>query len=221
MTIKLFSEEIRVQNVDSSSHREPNQVSDRFVTIDLKHASLGKHQLIAFFLHGTRKLRPRTGDLAEVLEGLSLAPFEPLDAALIRYITLKMAFLLAITSLKKVGDQQALSVISSCLEFAILHPRPSYVPKVPSNVVFSIVLHAFHPPPHDSAEQRKLYLLSPVMPLTFMFKSPLLRERPSNCWCALGPLRRAAQLTNNPLVYGLYRQFPRLMKRVVCLHLFK
>lgn len=54
-----------------------------------------------------------------------------------------MAFLLAITSLKRVGDLQALSVPPSCLEFimggvkVLLHPRPGYVPKEPTNVVLS------------------------------------------------------------------------------------
>jgi len=86
-------------------------------------------------------------------------------------MSFKVAFLLAITSLKRVGDLQALSVAPSCLEFApfnvkaILHPRPGYVPKVPSNVARSIILQAFHSPPHVSDEQAKLNLLCPVRAL--------------------------------------------------------
>lgn len=47
-------------------------------------------------------------------------------------------FLLGITSLKRIGDLQALSISPSCLNFppglvkVILHPHPNYLPKVPS-----------------------------------------------------------------------------------------
>ncbi|XP_077096053.1 E3 ubiquitin-protein ligase TRIM65-like [Siphateles boraxobius] len=65
------------------------------------------------------------------------------------------------------GDLPALAVTPACLEFApggvkaILHPRPGYVPKVPSNMAQSAVLQAFHPPPHVSAEEERLHLLCP------------------------------------------------------------
>lgn len=48
--------------------------------------SLGKHHLVTRFLHGTLRMRPAAQvrilawDLAVVLEGLSLTPFEPLDS---------------------------------------------------------------------------------------------------------------------------------------------
>lgn len=83
-------------------------------------------------------------DLTVVLEGLSVAPFEPLESASEKFLTLKVVFLLAIV--KRVGDLQALSVSSSCLEFApggvktTLHPRPNYVPKMLSSVSHSVVL---------------------------------------------------------------------------------
>jgi len=106
-----------------------------------------------------------------VFKGLSLAPFEPLDEVYEKFMSFKVAILLAITSLNRVGDLQALSVASSSLKFApgrvkaILHPRPGYVPKVPSNVAWSIILHAFFPPPHVTDEQAKQYLLCPVWAL--------------------------------------------------------
>lgn len=46
-----------------------------------------------------------------------MAPFEPIESFSEKFLSPKMAFLLAITSLKRVGDLQALSV-ASCLEFA-------------------------------------------------------------------------------------------------------
>lgn len=62
----------------------------------LSGGSLGKHHLVIRFLHGTLRTRP-----VVQLEGLSLAPFEPLDSASVKRITLKMVFLLPITSLKE------------------------------------------------------------------------------------------------------------------------
>lgn len=53
-----------------------------------------------------------------VLEGVSLAPFKLLESASKKFLILKIAFMLAITSLKRVGDLQALSISPPCLEFA-------------------------------------------------------------------------------------------------------
>lgn len=44
---------------------------------------------------------------------------EPLESAETKNLTLKMAFLLAIASLKRVGDLQALSVSLQCLELLL------------------------------------------------------------------------------------------------------
>ncbi len=100
--------------------------------------SLGKHPLAVRFIRGIRRLRPPvcprmpTWDLAVVLEVLSKAPFELLEAVSPRFLTVKTVFLLTISSLKRVGDLQALSVAPSCLEFVpgmprvFLYPRPGY-----------------------------------------------------------------------------------------------
>ncbi len=85
---------------------------------------VGKHLLVARFIRGVKRLRllnratVPSWDLAIVLEGLVMTPFEPLESAPIRFLTLKMFFLMAITSLKRIGDLQALSISPSCLDFA-------------------------------------------------------------------------------------------------------
>ncbi|KAL0194499.1 hypothetical protein M9458_008071, partial [Cirrhinus mrigala] len=77
-------------------------------------------------------------DLAVVLQGLQQDPFEPLQSVELDALSFKTALLTALTSIKRVGDLQALSVNSSCLEFrpadshVVLRPRPGYVPKVPT-----------------------------------------------------------------------------------------
>ncbi len=64
---------------------------------------LGRHQLVVHFLCGAWRMRPvtcsgvPTWDLAVVLEGLSLAPFEPIESAAAKNTIFKIVFLLAIT----------------------------------------------------------------------------------------------------------------------------
>ncbi len=87
-------------------------------------------------------------------------PSMPLEEVPAKFLTFKALFLLAISSLKKIAP--------SCLEFApgmvkvFLHPRPGYVPKVPTNVARSVMLQAFCPPPFQNADQERHNLLCPV-----------------------------------------------------------
>ncbi|KAL0149970.1 hypothetical protein M9458_054629, partial [Cirrhinus mrigala] len=102
------------------------------------------HNLIIRFLRGARKLKPPrpnlipSWDLAVVFQALQQDRFEPLQSVNIDALSLKMALLTALTSVKRVGDLQALSVNSSCLEFGpgdshvVLRPWPGYVPKTRS-----------------------------------------------------------------------------------------
>lgn len=70
-------------------------------------------------------------DLSPVLKG---PPFKPLQSAELHPLSLKTTLLLAIASVKRMGDLQALSVCASSLEFGpndckvILKPRHGYVP---------------------------------------------------------------------------------------------
>ncbi len=63
--------------------------------IPLGETSLGKDPLLSRFLHGTLRLRPAartrvtTWDLAIVLQGLSMAPFEPLEKVPAKFFYLK------------------------------------------------------------------------------------------------------------------------------------
>ncbi|XP_048021452.1 hydroxycarboxylic acid receptor 2-like [Megalobrama amblycephala] len=77
--------------------------------------SLGKHDLIIRFLRGARRLnppRPRlipSWDLSVALSGLRRAPFEPLESAELKHLSLKTVLLTALASFKRVGDLQAFS----------------------------------------------------------------------------------------------------------------
>lgn len=69
-------------------------------------------------------------------KGPQRTPLKPLQLAELWPLSHKSALLLTLTSVKRVGDLQALSVSTSCFEVwpndrkVILKPRHSYVPKV-------------------------------------------------------------------------------------------
>ncbi len=120
------------------------------------------------------------------------APFVPLESAPEQILTLKITLLLALTSLKRVGDLQALSVSEMYMDFApglfkvTLRPRPSYVPKVFSASFYSqvVTLHSFHPPPFASGEDERLHMLCPVRALKiYVDRSKLWRKSPQLLVC--------------------------------------
>ncbi len=120
------------------------------------------------------------------------APFVPLESAPEQILILKVTLLLALTSLKRVGDLQALSVSEMYMDFApglfkvTLRPRPSYVPKVFSASFYSqvVTLHSFHPPPFASGEDERLHILCPVRALKiYVDRSKLWRKSPQLLVC--------------------------------------
>ncbi|KAI2655962.1 hypothetical protein H4Q32_012758 [Labeo rohita] len=149
--------------------------------ISAYHAPLGGmsvgNPLVVHFLHGALRLRPPvrprvpSWDLDVVLEALCRPPFEPIEESSDHHLSIKTVFLLALTSLKRVGDLQALSVAPSHLDFAsgmakaFLYPRSGYVPKVPSVAPRPVVLQAFCPPPFRELDQQKLNCMCPVQEL--------------------------------------------------------
>ncbi len=117
---------------------------------------------------------------------------EPLESASDRILTLKVVLLLALTSLKRVGDLQAFSVSETCMDFApglvkvTLRPRPGYIPKVLSTSFRSqvVTLHSFHPPPFASSEDERLHMLCPVRALKlYVDRSKVWRKSPQLLIC--------------------------------------
>ncbi|KAL0159416.1 hypothetical protein M9458_043141, partial [Cirrhinus mrigala] len=140
-------------------------------------SSVGRNPLVTHFLRGALRLRPLVRpwvppwDLAVVLEALCRPPFEHIEESSDHHLTIKTALLLELTSLKRVGDLQALSVAPSHLDFApgmakaFLYPRPGYVPKVHSSAPRPVVLQAFCPPPFREPDQQKLNCMCSVRAL--------------------------------------------------------
>ncbi len=106
----------------------------------------------------------------EMLTALQQGLFEPLQTVEPKFLSMKTLLLLALASIKRVGDLHAFSVDNSCLQFGpadsqiILRPRPSYMPKVPTTPFRDQVvsLHAL-PPEADPA----FALLCPVRALRY------------------------------------------------------
>src|SRR4029434_8668178 len=96
-----------------------------------------------------------------------------LETVDIKFVSLKTALLLALTSAKRVGDMQALSVSPSCLQFSIAGDRvvmrlnAAYTPKVVVTPFRNqvIELAVFSPPPFASPEEERLNKLCPVRAL--------------------------------------------------------
>ncbi len=146
---------------------------------ELDEIPLGRHRMVSAFMRGIRRLRPvrpigvPSWAFLVVVEGLMAASFEPLESAPEWIQTLKVTLLLALTSLKRVGDLQALSVSEICMDFApglvklTLRPRPGFVPKVLFASFCSqvVTLHSFYPPLFASGEDERLHMLCPVLTL--------------------------------------------------------
>ena len=110
--------------------------------VQLLEGSVGRHPLVSMFMKGARRQRPARvrkavrWDLDIVLSALARPPFEPLESASLKHLSMKVAFLLAITSTKRVGELHALSVSPECFQVGpdrksvVLRPNPSFLPKV-------------------------------------------------------------------------------------------
>ncbi|KAK2828053.1 hypothetical protein Q5P01_019087 [Channa striata] len=118
--------------------------------------SVFAHPLVKRFLKGVRRQRPVTRsitpqwELPLVLHALRNPPFEPLSQISLKFLSLKTALLLALTSAKRVSDLCALSVSPSCLtiredeSLAVLRPNPAFMPKIITSSFRSRMEEDFH-----------------------------------------------------------------------------
>ncbi|XP_073429809.1 uncharacterized protein [Dendrobates tinctorius] len=101
-----------------------------------------------------------TWDLNLVLDALTVDPFEPIDTIPFKYLALKMALLVSLTSARRVGDIQALSIdppfFQEYQDRLVLKPDPAYLPKVATKYHRSqeILLPTFYKNPSTPEEQK-------------------------------------------------------------------
>ena len=135
------------------------------------------HDDMAQYLAGAKKLSireglgtaPDTWDAPLVLQALGKPPFEPMARVGMRFVSAKLAVLLALTTASRGCELTALTVRGHVFsgDFKVtLFRDPSFVPKTVSDLSSRtpVVVQAFHPSP-VSQEERRLHLLCPVRAL--------------------------------------------------------
>lgn len=190
--------------------RSPSTLKVYVAAISCHHArvdngTVGSHSLVSLFLKGAWRLRPPKSprvpawDLTLVLQALCRFPFEPLAQAELKWVAYKTAFLLAITSAKRVGELHALSVSSSCLRWnhdkssVTLWPNPAFLPKVLCRSYLNqpIRLTQFNPPAGEAGDEPEL--LCPVRALrTYVAATAGVRLSEQLFVCYSGPNKGSA-----------------------------
>ncbi|MGH0123724.1 UNVERIFIED_CONTAM: hypothetical protein FKN15_013590 [Acipenser sinensis] len=108
-----------------------------------------------------------------VLEALTKAQFEPIHSINLKYLSMKTAFLMVISSANRVSELQVLPVHSSCMRIRedgsrmFLRINTAFHPKVITafHINQSVELESFHPPPFASMEDERLNFLCPLRAL--------------------------------------------------------
>ncbi|CAJ0952184.1 unnamed protein product [Ranitomeya imitator] len=121
-------------------------------------------------------------DLNIVLKGLTLPPFEPLSSITMDKLAWKTTFLVAITTARRVGELQALSINEPYMKILqdrlILRLDPSFLPKVVSDFHKSqeIILPSFYQEPKNEEEEHFHTLDVRRMVLYYLHASEKIRK---------------------------------------------
>ena len=138
--------------------------------------SVFTHPLMKEYLRGADRLsadritRAEVWDASLVLRALQDEPFEPMATAEIKWVSAKLAVLLALTTAARGSELAALTirglVFSTGDVMATVYPDPAFVPKTVTELYrrAPMVIRAFHPSPVTGEEER-LHLLCPVRAL--------------------------------------------------------
>ncbi len=178
--------------------------------------SVGRDSAVIQFLRSARRMnppRPRTvprWDLPIVLRALKGPPFEPLQSSSLRVLSLKNALLLALMSVKRIGDLQALSVNPACLEFGpndskvILKPRLGYVPRVLSTLFRAQVLELSVLSPTGSQKS----LLGPVRALKLYIERSASYRKSKQLFVGFGNCAKGGPVTKKRISGWLMDAIP-------------
>ncbi|KAG8566962.1 hypothetical protein GDO81_013445 [Engystomops pustulosus] len=125
---------------------------------------LADHRWVKRFISASSRIRPQvlrrtpTWDLTLVLDALSRPPFEPLESSNIKNLTLKTTLLIAVTTAKRLGELQAISIREPYMRILpdriVLTLDPGFVPKVVSDFHRNqeITLPSFYENPSSNDE---------------------------------------------------------------------
>ena len=134
---------------------------------------LSCHEWVKAFLKGAKRFCPTlknilpVWDLQLVLQALRGRPFEPMLSGRLKWLTLKVVFLVAICTAKRIGELQALSAADRYIKLSAdgvtLHLNPAFIPKVnkAANRELETFLVPFCPRKPGSQSKNTLYTLCP------------------------------------------------------------
>jgi len=163
---------------------------------------LSRHEWVKAFIKGAKRLCPKQTDILPawslqwVLQALRGAPFEPWSPESLHLLSWKVAFLLAVTTAKRLGELQALS---SHKKFTILSEQgvrlrlnPSFIPKV-NKVEYrelETLLVPFCPPRRGAETHSTHYRICPVRAIRLYLQATADFRRTDQLFvCYSGPRR--------------------------------
>lgn len=162
------------------------------------------HPSSKLFLRGLRNICPPTRpppsawNLQLVLNQLTRQPFEPMATCDLRLLSWKTAFLVVITSARRVSELAALRCVPPYLLFlphsVRFQPDIRFLPKVVSefHATTDILLPDFYPSP-SSPEERRLHTLDIRRALLFYLDRTKSQNRDQSLFvCYAGPNRGKA-----------------------------
>lgn len=151
-----------------------------------------------------RRLLVPPWDLAAVLAALRESPYEPLRTAALKWVTFKAAFLLAITSIRRVSELHALCCAPPYLTLnprsAILRINPVFLPKTTSTSALHGVIELERFPAEVSSEfDRLLRLNCPVRALRIYLDRSKQCRQDNPLFVAFGDNRRGRAVCKQTL----------------------
>ncbi|XP_068101601.1 uncharacterized protein [Hyperolius riggenbachi] len=171
---------------------------------------LAKEQAVIDFLKAVSRSKPIPSklvppwDLSLVLNCLTVSPFEPLDSISLKWLTLKTAFLVAITSARRVGDIQALSIKDPYMTIfpdrIVFKTDPTYLPKVSSLFHRSqdVIIPSFCDPPTNQKEAKFNKLDVRRILLSYLETTKSFR-RSNHLFVAFAGSRKGLQVSKNTI----------------------
>lgn len=168
--------------------------------------SLWSARIVKQFLKGLFRIYPPIRppppiwQLNLVLNQLIRPPFEPIHRSDLKFLSWKVALLLALTSARRVGELQALTIKEPYLQFktdtVILRTNPTFIPKVPSEFHLNepVILRSFFPKPSTPAE-RSLHTLDVQRCLKFYLQRTSGFRRSTQLFIAFSTPRKGLAIT--------------------------
>lgn len=160
--------------------------------------SLFRVPAIKAFIEGLKRVIPPRlppaplWNLNIVLTRLMGPPFEPMHSCQIQFLIRKVTFLVAITSLRRVSEIQALTIQEPFLQMhhnkVVLRANPKVLPKVisPFHLNQSVELPVFFPQP-DSVAERALHTLDVKRALLYYIERTKSFRNTKQLFVAFGP----------------------------------